>query len=435
MFINLSCLCLANTDVWLTATPNSNPWPGTPANPYYAGDAAQFTSILTTCNQNYTFHYTPGTYQTLGWKLGERQTANSGCIHLGAGIDQTVIQLVGARNRSLDGNIFSHDSTKLANGFQAHHMTLDCNAANNPQFTSGLGRCEAVVVAGNNITLDGLKVIGFGTSVAGAECSPLIVAMWSPLKSAHPSGTTFSNILIENCIVTSPVASGNLCNVTCCAIGADPIFSLQNAVISNCAILNVQSDFPFTQGLSAPVVENCTVNGCSTGVYYENATAPCIVRNNSFANVVRGVHAVEDPDYRLPSLLVDGNLFNMTCSHDAWAINGYGVGNGNFGSVVVTNNTILFPDCSDPSCGGVGFNNTDSLTVENNEITFGSAPDNGRRLGVNASTVGLKHFFGNYDGSTQLMVYDYDTGTLWTQFEASFSIPLGPLKNHPRSEK
>ena len=107
--------CGANGDIWLTPAFNTHPWPGSSNAPFYAGDVAAFTAILTT-NLNCTFHYAAGTYQTLGYSWQVRTTANPGCKHFGAGMDKTIIQLVGAQPGA-NGVIFGSDADYLTDGF------------------------------------------------------------------------------------------------------------------------------------------------------------------------------------------------------------------------------------------------------------------------------------------------------------------------------
>jgi hypothetical protein len=112
-----------------------------PGQAWQAGSANALDAIWKTNNYYDCFFYAPGVYETRGWKFLTRATANPGCKHMGSGAtgtNQTVIRLVDAWDPAGEGVIFGIPHLAvLCDGFEVHGMTLDCNAANNPQYLRG----------------------------------------------------------------------------------------------------------------------------------------------------------------------------------------------------------------------------------------------------------------------------------------------------------
>ena len=124
------------TNIYLAVRTDGIAGTGTASNPFDASTAARYDHLLATYSQNTIFHYAVGTYQTTGWRFRTRKSAGTNCQHLGAGVDQTVIQLVGATDPTQDGIIFGTDYDATADGFELQNLTLDCNALGNPKFTN-----------------------------------------------------------------------------------------------------------------------------------------------------------------------------------------------------------------------------------------------------------------------------------------------------------
>jgi hypothetical protein len=262
---------------------------------------------LVTYSANTTFNYAPGTYQTLGWYNGVRQTAGANCKHYGAGIDQTIIQLVGANSTTSDGVIFGSDYYVTADGFEIQNLTLDCNPAGNPKFVNGLGAIGAVNTQGSDILMKGVKVINFGTSLKGVECFVVLINPGPVL-----AWRSFDNIEIQNCVFTSP-ASGNKDGLTCVAIGGATGVTVTNTAVVNSSFLNLDSDFLYSHAFYAEVCTGNYVQGCEVGSYVEPAepiATPWLVQNNNFTDVSQGAN-VRHP--RTPDRSADGQ--NQPCSH------------------------------------------------------------------------------------------------------------------------
>ncbi len=416
--------CSAKLDIWLTATSNSRTWPGTSNAPFYAGKEAAFTAILTT-NLNCTFHYTAGTYQTLGYKFQLRKTANVGCKHFGAGMDKTIIQLVGAQPGA-NGVIFGSDADYLTDGFELHDMTLDCNAVHNAVYTNRSAACHAVNTAGNDLLLTGLKVIGFGTGGSNIECFPVNL---TPLSPATGNQTNVRNAIVQNCIFTS-AAPSNACGVSCCTVGAAPGWNMVNFVIRNCTVSNLDRSFVHPQAFYAPLVENCLVENCIAGwysepAYMDEAHRDWIVRSNTFRNVDFGIYLAYAPGNRIKSLTVEGNQFQLKCPPSAGFMSiglqppqGQGID-----WLVLRNNTVSVGSCSDPTSAGWWLAGVTQAVVQSNRFTLAS----GKALVLDSSTVSARWFSGNIDATgSALLVTNCFLGSTSSQEAATLWPSVKP---------
>ena len=273
------------TNIYLAVRRDGIAGTGTASNPFDASTQAKYDQLLATHSKNTIFNYAPGTYQTTGWRYGARQTAGTNCQHNGAGIDQTIIQLVGANSTTSDGVIFGTDYDITADGFEIQNLTLDCNPAGNPKFVSGLGAIGAVNTQGSNILIKGVKVINFGTSLQGIECFVVFICPGPTL-----AWRSFDNIQVANCVFTSP-ARGNKDGLTCLAIGESPGVKITNTSVVNSSFINLDSDFLYSHAFYAQVCTGNIVQGCEVGSYIEpneGIVTPWLVQNNTFTDVSDG---------------------------------------------------------------------------------------------------------------------------------------------------
>jgi hypothetical protein len=273
------------TNIYLAVRHDGIAGTGTASNPFDASTAAKYDRLLATYSQNTIFHYAAGTYQTRGWSFRTRKSAGTNCQHVGAGVDQTVIQLVGAIGPTQDGIIFGTDYDGTADGFEVQNLTLDCNALGNPKFTNHLGAIGAINTAGSNILIRQIKVIGFGTSLNGVECLPILFAPGPAL-----SWRSFNNISIDSCVFTSPV-QGNRDGLSCVTIGTNAGVTQTNTSITNCWFIDLASDFTYSHAFFAESCVGNYVQNCDTGSYTEPLSVqpnPWVVQNNTFVNVTCG---------------------------------------------------------------------------------------------------------------------------------------------------
>jgi hypothetical protein len=306
LFCNLAfaaATAVANTDIYLAIRTDGRLGSGTPADPFDASASAKFDALLARFTANTTFHYAPGTYPTTGWHYRRVRTASPGCIHLGAGTDQTIIQLVGAAALP-DGVIFGTDYDQTCDGFQLQNLTLDVNASHNPMWSGSTGAFGAVNLQGNNVLISGCKIINFGTSRRGCECFPVFI-----YPGPAFAGRTFTNIQVQNCTFTNPVA-GNRDGLSACVIGSDNTVTLTNAAVTGCSFLDIESDFTYSHAFSANLVQNNFVKGCATGFYREpvQVEKPAMaVLNNTFIDVTIAAQINFHANSGFGSLTFSGN--------------------------------------------------------------------------------------------------------------------------------
>ena len=296
-----------SADIYLAVRTDGVGGSGTPADPYDASTATKFDALLYQFTSNTNFHYAIGTYQTTGWKFSQTQTANPGCKHFGAGVDKTILQLVNASGGQLGGVMFGIDYDGESDGFELHDMTLDCNAPGNPQFTGGQGIVAAVSVQGNNILLDNLKVIGFGTGKAGLECFPVFI-----FAGQGHAGKHYTNVRVTNSLFTQP-ATGNKDGLSCLVLGSDP-GSLLDGVIEGCTFLNLTSDFAYCHAMYATVCRNNRVQNCIEGVYFEpanNLPGNWMIQDNVFLGVSRALTINPHPGSSMDTIIFDNNVVQL----------------------------------------------------------------------------------------------------------------------------
>ena len=273
------------TNIYLAVRTDGIAGTGTASDPFDASTAAKYDQLLATYSQNTIFNYAPGTYQTRGWRFRTRKSAGTNCQHFGAGVDQTVIQLVGANDLTQDGVIFGSDYDVTADGFEVQNLTLDCNALGNPKFTNGLGAVGAISTNGSNMLIRGVKVVGFGTSRVGAECFVVLINPGPAL-----SYRSFNNITIDSCVFTAPV-QGNKDGLSCVTIGSTAGVTLTNSSVISCWFIDLTSDFSYSHAFFAELCTGNYVQNCETGSYTEPVSVqpnPWVVQNNTFINVTSG---------------------------------------------------------------------------------------------------------------------------------------------------
>lgn len=113
-----------------------------PERAWSAGSDTALDAIWKTNNYYDCFYYAPGTYHTTGCRYDARATIFPGCKHIGSGSEgsnRTILKLVKALDPYYDETLFGiRYSWEFIDGFEAHNMVLDGNAAGNPKFTRGI---------------------------------------------------------------------------------------------------------------------------------------------------------------------------------------------------------------------------------------------------------------------------------------------------------
>lgn len=127
---------LSPTGGWLAPLDGSSPLQA-----WLAGPADAMDAILKTNSYYDCFFYAPGEYQTRGWKYLERQTAHTGCKHVGSGAEgneHTILKLVDIWEAWGEEVVFGTlDGVSQCDNFEVRQMIVDCNATNIPKYYKG----------------------------------------------------------------------------------------------------------------------------------------------------------------------------------------------------------------------------------------------------------------------------------------------------------
>jgi hypothetical protein len=209
---------------------------------------------------------------------------------------------------------------------------------------------------GSNLKFTNLKIIGFATTPF-RECFPFGIG--SPCIGAP--AFDYGNILVENCTASDP-ATNNHFNVTVFSVSAAPPYHLSNAVVRNCRVMDLRSQFYLpVNAYSSVHVENSYATNCHNAVYFEPAPPglggqeyPLLYfRSNLFENVNSGVvlafwaSPTNGPQIAMGTVVLLRNeiilatnvgYFGFIAS-DAGSFTNYGITT----NVVLNGNSIHFP--------------------------------------------------------------------------------------------
>jgi hypothetical protein len=205
-------------------------------------------------------------------------------------------------------------------------MTLDINAKGQPKWTGvggGTGAIGCQGGGGDNILVQNVKIINFGTPTRLVECFPIEV-----FGNSQATYSLMHNIVIDSCIFTSP-ATGNKDGLTCCGINDNPpapgnIYADSTCKISNCQFLDCNSDFSYVHCYGAPTCTgNYSINS-GIGYYAEpiRSQFPGItveISGNTCINMNRLVYVLFHPDGQMPNFDIHNNIImypadNSLCS-------------------------------------------------------------------------------------------------------------------------
>jgi hypothetical protein len=313
--------------------------------PLDASTAAKYDTIVQqTYRSNTTFYYAAGVYLTNGYNGNSADSnMNPNCQHIGAGMNQTILRL--SPSTTLPSGavalaMISDNGYSGASGYQLWNMTVDGNAMNNSQFLNGVTSITLLNGIGSNIDINGDKFMGFGISNAAIEN----FAVFFQPNNNYP-GQTFSNLIVENSIFTSP-ATGNQGGSTVLTIMPTTSTYGVNMTARNNQFINVASDFAYSHAASVMNFVGNTVNGAGEGWYTEPGSWGSTLADND------GTYAVS----------ITGNTFTNVVT--ALDVNIHS--NGAFGSVTFSNNVVtnLLP-VPGPSTPGsaVNFSQIDNTTA------------------------------------------------------------------------
>jgi hypothetical protein len=205
------------------------------------------------------------------------------------------------------------------------------------------GAVSALNLTGSNLKLTHLQVKGFGTK-AGRECFPMFIMA--------PRGAS-GNVLVEDCEFVEP-ATNNTDGVTVLTLIPNPPNNSTNVVVRRCRVDGMKPRFAYSHAFTAVRVEDCFVNDCSIGVYFEpdgstHDFGSVLIRSNQFVNVDSGVFLRFHPGIQFNALTCERNEIVLRGAVGG----GYGIGacdtcsgglSGSISNLTVLNNVIRYPD-------------------------------------------------------------------------------------------
>jgi len=377
------------------------------ANAADASTAVKYSAIVQAHSASGTvIEYAPGTYL-----VNPALPMYNGVTHQGAGIDSTFIKIAnGAAAGTWTPMWLAGNST--ISSFKFFDATFDFNTVNQPWWTSGTGICMAFAFStADHCTIQRIKFINIGAK--NEESFPIFF-----ITSVSGSGN-LNNNLIDSCVFTEPVPSGNTNGGLTCIMMADaePNTTVDNSnVVSNCQFLNLNaptySDIPYAQCCTCPVVTSNTASGVDSlwfiepgtqtlgdNVYYSGQTVQ--VTGNTVTNSGAVAAILMHPNGNFAANLnVQNNNVGMT-QHPYYlqgprspagvTIETYWSGTSQLGNITVQNNTFTAPlpsvSGSSPrlisanvTAGSGNYYHMASLTVINNAMV--NFPQDGNQYNV-----------------------------------------------------
>jgi hypothetical protein len=291
-------------------------------------------------------------------------TAYNGVTHQGAGIDKTFI-------KPAPGSItseyqYTFYGSSFVTGWKIFDLTIDFDSVNQPAWGNRKTKNQAIVLeTPNHCTIQRIKFINIGTN-DGEESFPICFD-----DSGAAAGNTYNN-LIDSCIFTQPVVSGNNGGLTCILmydlINQGVTVDATN-VVSKCQFLDLNkpthSDLLYAQCVSAPVVTGCYARGVDSFWYAEPGSGhppddfwnydACQITNNTLTSCgVAGYIAIHSNGTMTGPVMFTGNI----CGLNAIAYASFGIGSGGgqgfcllnnsggnptLGTYTVTGNTFVAP--------------------------------------------------------------------------------------------
>jgi len=379
------------------------------ANAADASSALKYSNIINAQNSSGTvINYAAGTYYVY-----PAYSMYSGVTHQGAGIDKTIIKIPNGGASGSFTPLFLASGSTISN-FQFFDATIDFNSSNTAWWTSNTEGCSIAFAfsLADHCTIQRVKFINIGTK--GEESFPIFFNV-----GGSASGNMNHN-LVDSCIFTQPIASGNTNGgVTCVQMGdALPGITTDNTnVVSNNQFINLNyptySDLGYAQCCSCPVAENNTASGVDSLWFVEPGSSgsgaistftesnlTVQVTGNTVINSGPVAFVLMHPNGTFGNLNVQNNTVGMT--EYPYKYQGFSVptgvaidqdwaGNPAVGNITIQSNTFTAPNPEVNSPVAVQANpispdlfHMASLTVENNILV--NFPQDGKQYTVTSNT-------------------------------------------------
>jgi hypothetical protein len=350
----------------------------------------------TLAGKNMAIHFFPGTYQTLGWSNSDNTAGVGwrpleGWRLLGAGIDNTFIQLVEAvspnPNRWDNAVIGTkNDSGSASNQrtdyVEVSELTIDCGLQTRIARTPG-NVSYGVDLVGSFCRVNRVKVKNWGSMQIGKRA--LCISIRTPIAALAPN--EILRPIVENCVITSPAsvthADGSVA-VSVAQSSGGSTYSIRNALLKGNTVYNVPIS---TAGTSAPKAMSCyrvtdSIGGQIVGnsVYDVEGAAvhvddgpidQLMIQGNSFLKVWQGIwlESVAGNNSAWSNVVFQNNYIGLRNKQTGRGISINGATGVTAQQVLVESNVVrLFEATGFSDIIGIEFKNTSNITVKSNLI-------------------------------------------------------------------
>jgi hypothetical protein len=360
-------------EVWISTNTNTGNL-GTLDNPFDGSTHLKFDSVMNSLPANCTVHLLAGTYQTLGSDAG--YVLKTGQKILGAGVDNTIIQLVpNAPGNGAEVCVMVNTTSYCSNNVVSD-LTLDAN------FNAEHLTCNGLVLHGSHQTARNVKVINTGQREGvGGES-------WGVAIDAGGFGNTNNSEgnVIENCEigpVLNGLGDGIALNCNWFDKNSPCPYWISGVMRNNRIYFNSQNGIGINGAWMRNVlIEGNYISGAVTGFYGDTGGyTNLIVAHNVFENCD---YSVWFANYSRQNLMFCYNTFSTTKASGTLPFYFSSTMNGIYTNISIVGNLVTY-NGNRPGPGDrfLVANNTTGLIIANNTIEAGLVSSFSGCTGVN----------------------------------------------------
>ena len=310
-------------------------------------------------------HKTPGTtiiYSAGTYEVSPAFTMYDGITHKGAGIDSTIIKVADGSAAGPFTPMWLANKGTISN-FKFTDATIDFNASNTNWWAKGKGSSMAFAFStADHCTIQRVKFIHIGAR--DMESFPIFFDINGSAKG------NMNHNLVDSCIFTDPIASGNTKGGLTCVQMADSLPTITTDttnVVSNNEFTNLKypeySDLGYAQCCSCPAAINNKATGVDSLWFVEPGSSGTgsITTFTGVTVQVKDNTLIDSGEVALILMHPNGNFGNLNVEHNtvgmtqlpykfqgpsvptAFAIATYWAGNSTVGNITVQNNRFTAP--------------------------------------------------------------------------------------------
>jgi len=359
VLVAVSTVCASAANFYISASGPSGDGSGSSAaNAADASTQDKFRTINESQKSPGTvITYGPGTYE-----VSPAFTMYDGVTHQGAGIDATIIKVADGSAAGSFAPMWLAGKGTISN-FKFTDATIDFNSTHTAWWAKGKGMSMAFAFStADHCTIQRVKFINIGAR--GMESFPVFFDI---------GGSANGNInhnLVDSCIFTQPIASGNKDGGLTCIQMADSLPGITTDttnVVSNNKFLNLKypeySDLGYAQCCSCPVATNNTATGVDSLWFVEPGSSgpgpistftgvTVQVKDNTTTDSGPIALILMHPNGTFGNIDVENNTVGMTQAPykfqgpsvpTGFAVATYWPGDSAVGNITVQNNTFTAP--------------------------------------------------------------------------------------------